>query len=155
MISIVATKERKLLIDDSEYSISGKTLILNTPALVNTVFVIRYVVRTLAQYYHWLCHTYSGSVIGAKQMMNIGGVGRTSGAISAVGGDTGTGGPLLPVPKGILTSYIPQEDIKDLIRNLKALPIREDDLITYIGNIKDPIEQAVYVTLLGAVLLNG
>lgn len=120
------------LVSELEYYISGKTLVLTNPAPADTVLTLRYLVFSNSQFYHWLCGTYSGSLLGVRQLQKT----------------------LLPIKKQILQSKIPTEDLESLIRDLKESSIGAEDSVQYIDSIKDPVEKAIFTILLASIFLN-
>lgn len=119
------------LIDESEYSVSGSTVTLNTPSPSDTIFVLKYLVYSNAQYYHWISGTYSGSLLGVKQLAKT----------------------LLPVNKNVLATVIPEEDVSVLMTNLKNSLAGEEDSVQYLITIKDLVEKAIFAVLLGSIFL--
>jgi hypothetical protein len=119
------------LIDESQYVVSGSTLTLNVPAPGNTIFVIKYVVYSNSQFFHWLSGTYSGSLLGVKQLAKT----------------------LLPIKKTVLASVIPEEDLKSLIEDIRNSPAKAEDSVQYLLTVKDPVEKALFAVILGAIFL--
>lgn len=132
LYDIVYVFENGNLIAESEYTISGKVLTLTTPSLSDTIIIVRYIVNSNSQFYHWICGTYSGSLLGVKQLQKT----------------------LLPIRKQILEARIPTEDLSTLTTDLKNSAVGEEDSVQYIESIRDPVEKAIYIVLLSSIFLN-
>lgn len=121
-----------LLVDESEYTVSGTQIIFPSSIGTGITLVIKFLVNSNIEYYNWLCNTFAGSLLGIKQIYDN----------------------LLPVKRSILLNCIPKDDIESLHTQLKNLDIGEDDIIMYLDNVKDPLEKAIYICVLGSILLN-
>ena len=121
------------LVPSSTYNITGNTLTFNEPAPMDTILILKYMVRSFNQFYSWLANTYCGSLLGIKPIYKT----------------------TLPIKKELLRSVIPEEDLKTLISNLKTSIVKEEDSVQYIDSIKDPVEKAIFSILLGSVFLSN
>lgn len=121
-----------VIIDSSEYSVAGsKVTFVGTPTS-GTEIIVRFLVKSHIEYYNWLCSTFAGSLLGVRQIYN----------------------DVLPVRKKLLLDSIPRIDLDVLQTQLEQTDIGEDDIISYLNNVKDPLEKAVFICVLGAIFLN-
>lgn len=120
------------LVNPSTYSLTGSSFVLNSPAVSNVSYFVKYVSQTYSSYFYWLANTYAGSLLGINPL----------------------GKQSLPVRKNTMEQYIPQEDVEVLIKELQRLDIAEEDSIKYIDEITDPVEKAIYVVVLSSIFLN-
>jgi hypothetical protein len=121
------------LVSEGSYSISGTTLSLGSPVSTDSSFTIKYAVNTRITYYYWLAETFSGSLFGIQVLPRR----------------------PLPLKKELLTSLIPTADVESLVQDLKASAAQGGDFVTYLEDVRDPLEKAIFATMLGSVFLNG
>lgn len=122
-----------VLMNPSLYLVNGKELIFAVRFLVDTIIIVKYLVYSNIQYYYWVADTYSGSLLGIKSIQNLG----------------------LPIRKLLLETLINKYNIETLTDRLNSSNlISQEDFVTYIPQIKDPVESAVFVILLNSVFLS-
>lgn len=122
------------LLATSAYSISGDTLTLVSPVGSDSFFNLKFLVVSNVAYYYWLTGTFSGSLIGIKELTSL----------------------PLPVKKSLMTSFVNEPDVESLrVQLVNNNDVSEEDFVQYIPNIKDPFEKAVFVITLGSIFLNS
>jgi len=121
-----------VLLDSSTYVVSDTTFTLNTPTVADTVFVFKYLVKSLTPYFYWIADTYAGSLLGVKSFRK----------------------PYLPVRKELMLSVVPKEDVRYLVDVLQRSIIGDEDTVQYLISTKDELEQAIFAVLLTAIFLN-
>lgn len=117
---------------EDSYSLTDSELILNTPLEDYHQVTIKFAVITRAPFLSWLASTYSGSLLGLKEMIS----------------------PPLPIRKRLLTSLIPQSMVDLLAEEATSLPEVSEDCVSYLPLIKDPLEKALFTISLFGVYLN-
>lgn len=120
------------LLATSEYSISGTTLTLTVAPGIDTFYMVRFIVISNVAYFYWLSNTYSGSLLGIKNLINL----------------------QLPVKPSIVRASINTTDIDVLATLLRNSEVKDEDFVSYIPNIKDSLEKAIFVITLNSIFLN-
>lgn len=122
----------QLLVQGTDYSISGNYLTLVTPLATDGGITVRYTSYNRAAFLIYLAEQYSGSMLGMNPLPR----------------------ELLPVRSLLLTSLV-NSAILDVVLELttasKSIP---SELSAYGDTIKDPLEQALYLLALQALFAN-
>ena len=87
---------------------------------------------TRGPFLSWLADTYAGSMLGMKALPS----------------------PKLPLRKRLLSGLVPNSMVELLgsqLSNLRGVPA---EAISYLDNIKDPLEKALFVIALFSIYLN-
>lgn len=107
-----------------DYKLSGNTLeLLDSSIAAGSVAVVRYISETKVPFMLWLAGTYSGSLLGVRQLP----------------------GPLLPIRSLLLTSQIPEHTLDSLVELLdsgnSAVP---GNMIEYARTVPDLLEKSLF-----------
>jgi hypothetical protein len=121
-----------VLLPESSYSVSGKTLTLAEPLTVGHNITVKYTALNRSPFLVWLAKTYSGSLLGIKPLP----------------------APKLPVRSELLTSLVPQNRLDLLISYTNTLEQIPQHYREYMPQIKHPLERALYMLALNSVFAN-
>jgi hypothetical protein len=120
------------LLTNAEGTISGTTLTLSNPIVSDGYIVVRYTTIIRAPFLFWLAGTYSGSMLGIKELP----------------------APNLPLRKRLLTSLVPQSMLESLATHAGDLNGVPPESVEFLPSVQDPLEKALFVMVLYAVYLN-
>lgn len=120
------------LIPPANYLISDTLLNMNSPLVDSGQLTVRYTTIIRAPFLSWLASTYSGSILGIKQLPS----------------------PMLPVKKRLLASLVPQSVLEYLTTGLSSLKGIPPEALGYLPKVRDPLEKALLVIALYGVYLN-
>lgn len=118
--------------DPSTYAISGTTFTLTNPVAENTHITIKFSVLNRAPFLVWLAKTYSGSLLGLKDLPS----------------------PSLPLRPKLLSSLVPANRLEYLVNYTQSLPNIPPDFKTYGGQIKHVLEKALYMIAIQSIFAN-
>jgi hypothetical protein len=121
-----------ILVSQATYSVSGSTLTLSSSPGSTKTLLLKFGIFSNVGFYYWLANTYSGSLLGIKSLIDL----------------------PLPIKPSLLSSFINEDEIDLLIQALKQTDIADQDFVTYIPSIKDPLEKAIFVVTLCSIFLN-
>ena len=121
-----------VLLPESSYTISGTTLTLSSALPRDGQLAVRYTTYIRAPFLFWLATTYSGSLLGIKELPY----------------------PALPIRKRLLTSLILTSVLESLVNKATSLKGIPDETLSYMEKIHDPLEKALFVIAIYAVYLN-
>jgi len=120
------------LVSQSSYTVSGSTLTFSSAPVSDRPLLLKFSIYSNVGFYYWLAGTYSGSLLGIKSLAEL----------------------PLPLKPSLLLSNINNYDIDSIIKLLKDTEIADQDFVSYIPSIKDPLEKAIFVVTLGSIFLN-
>lgn len=120
------------------YTLDGKTLTL-TPAIpaepgsdgLFGTLTVRYFVETMAPYVYWLGTKFSGSLLGLAALPT----------------------QRFPIRKDLMASVLPVGDVEYLVDRVMTSPLTPAPVKSYLPNITDPLEKAVFVALLASIFI--
>ena len=123
-------------LNPSAYTISGNIITFTNPLTGDpgssyATITIQYIVVSTVPFVNWLAETYSGALVGLDPLPR----------------------PLLSLPKLLLSSLVPSYNVESLALLLMNSPLTPVAVKQYLPNINDPLEKAVLVSLLNAILL--
>lgn len=128
-----------LKVETTDYTITGKTIEL-TAGMPSEggggggygTITARYIVGTRSPFVYWLASKYSGSLIGLAAL------------------------PARPLPlrESLYSSLLPAGEVEYLSRRLLSSPLTPTPIKDYLPKIADPLEKAVFVSLLSAIFLS-
>lgn len=121
-----------VLLTSSQYTIDNLTLTLASPVTSDGQVTVRYTTYIRAPYLFWLAGTYSGSMLGIKQLP----------------------APPIPLRKRLLTSLIPESVLELLVQGVSTLRGVPVEAIDYMSKVHDPLEKALLVIAIYAIYLN-
>jgi hypothetical protein len=122
-----------VLLSESSYYISGNSFVSYTAVLSDTTFAFKFFVKSNVAHYYWLAKTYSGSLLGIKDLVEL----------------------PLPLKPSLLSTFVNETDIEALRRQLIGNPdVSQEDFVEYIPSIKDSLEKGIFVLILGSIFLN-
>lgn len=121
-----------VLLSNDSYTISGTTLKFVNPIMGSGQILTRFTTITRAPFLAWLADTYSGAMLGLKALPS----------------------PKLPIRKRLLSGLIPMSMVELLATQASKVPSIPLDSISYLDNITDPLEKALFVIALLSVYLN-
>jgi len=121
-----------LLLNPAAYTVSDSAITLSTGIPADGNVVVRYTSYIRAPYLFWLATTYSGSMLGIKELPALG----------------------LVIRKRLLTSLLPLSMV-DLVANkvteLKGVP---SEVKNYLPSVDDPLEKALLALAIHSIYLN-
>jgi hypothetical protein len=121
-----------LLVNGTDYSITGNTLTLSVTIASETNLVIRFLRIDRRPFLSWLSTTYAGALLGMKPLV----------------------GEQLPIRPLFLASTLTEnrlQSISELIKASGKIPI---DYTEYSDLIKDPLEKALYMLAIFSIYYN-
>ena len=121
-----------VLLAESQYTIDNLILTLGVPLTEDGQITIRYTTYIRAPYLFWLAGTYSGSMLGIKQLQ----------------------APPLPIRKRLLTSLVPESMLESLVQGVSELRGVPVEAIDYLAKVHDPLEKALLVISIYAIYMN-
>lgn len=121
-----------ILLSPSTYTVTSVSVTLSSGVSDSGYVVVRYTSLIRAPYLFWLATTYSGSILGIKELP----------------------APALTLRKRLLTSLIPKSMLESVANNVQNLTGIPPEPVEYLTNIIDPLEKALFVIALYAVFLN-
>jgi hypothetical protein len=121
-----------MLVPPSSYTITNSVLQLSSAATNDGYLVARYTSIIRAPYLFWLASTYSGSMLGIKELP----------------------APALILRKRLLTALIPKSVLELVSNNANNLKGITPEALEYLPHVVDPLEKALFVIALYAVYLN-
>lgn len=123
--------ENGTFLPTSHYGSLGKSILINNPPSTDTVWTVKFISVSNLLFYHWLTHTYSGSLLGTKPLFML----------------------PLPLRENLYREFLNEEEIQQIINQLNKSAIASEDTVQYIPKIRDPLERAVFSILLGSLVL--
>lgn len=121
-----------VLQDPSTYTVNGYSLQMSTTVPKDSYLVVRYVTNTRVPFLLWLANTYCGSLLGVKSLP----------------------GPMLPVRSLLLTDYVPESIVNDLVEDTKNMSAIPPNMLEYLDSIEDRLEKALFLIALRTIYGN-
>jgi hypothetical protein len=121
-----------ILLNPSAYTTTDTTIVLSTGLPADGNVVVRYTSYIRAPYLFWLATTYSGSILGIKELPALG----------------------LVLRKRLLTSLLPLsviESVSAKVVDLKGVP---SEVKNYLSDVDDPLEKALLALAINSIYLN-
>ena len=121
-----------ILLNPAAYTVTDTNITLSTTIPADGNVVVRYTSYIRAPYLFWLATTYSGSILGIKELPALG----------------------LVLRKRLLTSLLPLsviELVSAKVAGLKGVP---SEVKEYLPGVEDPLEKALLAIAINSIYLN-
>ena len=121
-----------ILLNPAVYTVTDTNITLSTTIPADGNVVVRYTSYIRAPYLFWLATTYSGSILGIKELPALG----------------------LVLRKRLLTSLLPLsviELVSAKVADLKGVP---SEVKEYLPGVEDPLEKALLAIAINSIYLN-